>query len=110
MKGTDAGNISADPDRLARAVTRIEDRYSLPRTARARLLADVGITHCEAGRVVDGLPYLLRGLALDPTRGRVALAVALAAAGGAVGRPGLFDAGMTLFYRLERAVLELRGA
>lgn len=108
-KGTNGENISADPERLARAVARIDDRYALPRVARARFLADAGVTYCEAGRLDDGLPYLLRSLTLNPTRGRVALALALASVGDAAGRPELFDAGMNWFYRAERAVASRRG-
>ncbi|MFC7157372.1 glycosyltransferase family 2 protein [Halomarina halobia] len=104
VKGTDGGNISAEPDRLARAFERIDRRHDLTADARARFLADVGITHCEARRVGDGLPYLFRSLRLDPARPKVALALALALTGALTGSATPFVTGMNGIYGLERAV------
>ncbi|WP_254546551.1 glycosyltransferase family 2 protein [Halomarina pelagica] len=104
VKGTGQGNISAEPDRLARAFDRLDRRYDLPRTARARFLADVGMTHCEAGRIDEGIPHLIRSLRLDPTRAKVAIALALALAASVAGTATPFTGGMDRVYGIERSL------
>jgi glycosyltransferase involved in cell wall biosynthesis len=96
-RGTETGNVSADPDRLARAVERIFDRYDLPAEARAQFLADAGTTYCEAGRLAEGRPYLRRALELD-VRPNAAAALALSLSGS----PRVFDAGMDAVYGVEQ--------
>lgn len=98
VKGTDGTSISADPDRLAAAFRRLDRRYELPRTARAQFLADVGITHCEAGRLASGRSYIVRSLRLDPGRPKIVAALAFSL----TGSPALFDAAMEGVYGAER--------
>ena len=100
VKGTGEDSLSGDPERLAEAVDRLDERYDLPAATRARLLADVGITHCEAGRLADARPYLRRALAADPSRGKAAVALAFAVAGSQTA----FDAGMGALYDAERTL------
>ena len=101
-KGTGADNVSADPDRLARALDRLFEKHDLPAEARARFLADAGKTYCEAGRLAAGRPYLRRALALD-VRPNAAAALALSLPGSR----RLFDAGMTGVYAVERRLAEV---
>ncbi|NEU56556.1 glycosyltransferase family A protein [Halorussus sp. MSC15.2] len=97
LKGTEAGNVSADPDRLARSVERLFEVHDLPDEARARLLADAGTTYCEAGRLAEGRPYLRRALGLDfRPNAAAALALSLSAS------PRAFDAGMGAVYGVEQ--------
>ena len=97
LKGTDADNVSGDPDRLARAVERLFDEHDLPAEARARLLADAGRTYCEAGRLAEGRPYLRAALQLD-FRPNAAVALALSLSGS----PRVFDAGMDAVYAAQQ--------
>lgn len=97
LKGT-GENISADPDRLASAFRRLDRRYDLPRTARTQFLADVGITHFEAGRLAEGRPYVVRSLRLDPRQPKAVAALALSLAGSG----DLFDGAMARVYGAER--------
>lgn len=101
VKGTETGNVSADPDRLAAAVDRIFDHHDLPTEARAQFLADAGKTYCEAGRLDEGRPYLLRALALD-FRSNAAAALALSLSGSS----RLFDAGMAAVYGAEQRLAD----
>ncbi|WP_408957585.1 glycosyltransferase family 2 protein [Natrinema sp. 74] len=107
-KGEPGDNVSADPDRLVAAIERLEAKYDLPDGTRARLLADAGATHCEAGRVDDGRRYLERAIRLDPTRGNAIAAYLLALTGSSAA----YDAGMGGVYalqqRLERALARVR--
>lgn len=96
-KGTTGDNVSADPDRLARAVEQVFAKHDLPAGARARFLADAGTTYCEAGRLAEGRPYLRRALELDVRPNAVA-ALALSLPGSA----RLFDVGMAAVYGAER--------
>lgn len=97
LKGTRAENVSADPDRLARAVERLLDARDLPAEARAQFLADAGKTYCEAGRLAEGRPYLRRALELDfRTNAAAALALSLSRSS------QVFDAGMSAVYATER--------
>ena len=104
VKGTDGGNISAEPDRLRRAFERLDDRYDLPPAARAQFLADVGVTACEAGRLAMGRRYLLRSLRENPTEPKVVAALLFSLPGS----PPLFDIAMRGVYGVERTVLALR--
>ncbi|MFC4550715.1 MULTISPECIES: glycosyltransferase family 2 protein [Halorussus] len=103
-KGTDTANVSADPDRLARAVRRIFEKHDLPDAARAQFLADAGKTHCEAGRLADARPYLRRALALD-VRPLAAAAYALSL----TDSPAAYDAGMAAVNTVERRFSESTG-
>lgn len=98
VKGTTGDNVSADPDRLARAYRLLRREYDLPAETRAQLLADVGITCCEDGRLREGRPYLLRALRADPSR-PVAAAAFVA---GLTGSTGVFDAVVESAYAAER--------
>ncbi|QLG60423.1 glycosyltransferase family 2 protein [Halorarum salinum] len=97
-KGTNGDNVSADPDRLAAAFHALDRRYDLARSARVRLLADVGVTYFEAGRFAEGRPYAARSLALDVRRPKVAVALVLSL----TGSPTAFDSAMERVYGAER--------
>ncbi len=99
-KGTAGDNVSAQPDRLAAAVERLRSKHDLPDGTLARLLADVGVTYCEAGRLREGRAYVRRALRLDPRRPGTAAAYLLSLPGS----PAAFDAGMNAVYALERHV------
>ncbi|GAB3670254.1 glycosyltransferase family 2 protein [Halopiger thermotolerans] len=105
VKGEPGDNVSADPECLVTAIERLEAKYDLPRDTRARLLADAGATHCEAGRVAEGRPYLERAIRLDPTRGNAVAAYLLSLTGSETA----YDVGMGVLYavqqRLERALV-----
>jgi len=109
VKGEPGDNVSADPERLVAAIERLETKYDLPDDTRARLLADAGATHCEAGRVAEGRHYLERAIRLDPTRGNAVAAYLLSLTGSSAA----YDAGMGGVYalqqRLERALARARG-
>lgn len=98
LKGTGDDNVSADPDRLASAFRQLDRQYDLPRSARAQFLADVGITHFEAGRLAEGRPYVARSLRLDPRQPKAIAAVALLL----TGSPDVFDGAMERIYGVER--------
>ena len=99
-KGGEGDGISADGDRLAEAVAVLADEYALPAATWAQLLADVGRTYCEGGRLTAGRPYLRQALRLDPTRYRAAAALLFAAPGS----PRAFDAATRAMYTAERLV------
>ncbi|WP_101297920.1 glycosyltransferase family 2 protein [Halegenticoccus soli] len=98
IKGTCGDNVSADPDALVAAVDRLEREYDLPRGTLARLLGDAGVTYCEAGRLDESRPYLLRSLRLNPAQPNTAAALLFSLANS----PGLFDALMGRLYAVER--------
>lgn len=98
VKGTAGDNVSAEPDRLATAVGRLREKHDLPDETLARLLADAGCTHCEAGRLSEGRTFLRRALARDPWRPDAIAALALSLPGS----PAAYDAGMGRFYALKR--------
>ena len=104
VKGTDGGNISAEPDRLRRAFERLDDRYDLPPTARAQFLADVGVTACESGQLAVGRRYLRRSLRVNPTEPKAVAALLFSLPGS----PPLFDIAMGGVYAAERTLLALR--
>lgn len=99
VKGTSGDNISADPDRLVRAIRRLRERYDLPAETEAQLFADAGVTHCEAGRLAEGRPYLRRALRRD-----VRLNTAAALLFSLTGSPAAFDALMGGLYAVEGAL------
>lgn len=105
-KGTDGDNASADPDRLAEAIRSLDGQYDLPPSARGQFLADVGITHFEAGRFATGRSYIYRALQADPRRAKAAIALVLATADS----PTLFDVGMGAVYQTERYLAHVREA
>lgn len=109
VKGESGDNVSADPDRLLTAIERLEATYDLPADTRARLLADAGATHCEAGRVADGRDYLERAIRLDPTRFNAVAAYLLSLTGSSTA----YDVGIGGVYaaqqRLERMLARARG-
>ena len=94
----DGDGISADGDRLADAVSVLADEYALPAATWAQLLADVGRTYCEEGRLAAGRPYLRQALRLDPTRYRAAAALLFSAPGST----RAFDAATRATYAAER--------
>jgi glycosyltransferase involved in cell wall biosynthesis len=103
-KGTSGDNISADPDRLARAARRLTTRYELPAQTRGRLWADVGRTHVEAGRVAEAHPFLERSLAADRRQPKTWLALAATRAGSR----RAYEAAMRASYALERGWARLQ--
>jgi glycosyltransferase involved in cell wall biosynthesis len=100
VKGTAGDNISADGDRLAEAVSVLADEYAFPASTWAQLVADVGRTYCEGGRLAAGRPYLRQALRLDPTRHRAAAALLCSLSGS----PRAFDAAMDAVYAVERGI------
>lgn len=100
-KGDAGDGISADGDRLAEAVSVLADEYALPAATWAQLLADVGRTYCEEGRLTSGRPYLRQALRLDPTRYRAAVALLVST----IGSPRAFDAAATAMYAVERRLV-----
>jgi len=100
VKGTGGDNISAEPERLATAVERLEAKHDLPVETRARLWNDVGVTHCEAGALREARPHLRRALRIDPVQPNAVAALALSYGGST----RLFDAAMGRVYALERFV------
>ncbi|MFC6824406.1 glycosyltransferase family 2 protein [Halopelagius fulvigenes] len=98
VKGESGDNISADGDNLAEAVSVLAEEYELPAATWAQLLADVGRTYCESGRLDAGRPYLRQALRLDPTRYHAAAALLFSAPGS----PRAFDAAMEAVYAVER--------
>ena len=100
-KGDAGDGISADGDRLAEAVAVLADEYALPAATWAQLLADVGRTYCEEGRLAAGRPYLRQTLRLDPTRHYAATALLFSA----FGSPRAFDAATRAMYAAERLVV-----
>lgn len=98
VKGTAGDNISAEPDRLVDAVARIQTKHDLPDETLARLLADVGVTLCEAGRFREGRTHLRRALRRSPWRPNAVAAYLLSLPGSSAA----FDAGMDRVYDLER--------
>jgi len=104
VKGTGGNNISAESARLATAVERLENKYDLPAETRARLWNDVGVTHCEAGKLQEARPHLRRALRIDPVQPNAVAALVLS-----YGRSTrLFDAVMEQVYAVERAADRLR--
>lgn len=98
VKGKTSDSISADGDRLAEAVSVLADEYELPAKTWAQLLADVGRTYCESGRLAAGRPYLRQALRLDPTRYHAAAALVFSLPGSSRG----FDSAMEAVYAVER--------
>ena len=98
VKGGADDSLSADGDSLAEAVSVLADEYELPSATWARLLADVGRTYCEGGRLAAGRPYLRQALRLDPTRYHAAAALAFSL----LGSPRAFDAAMGAVYAVEQ--------
>lgn len=98
VKGTGGDNTSADPDRLAAAIRHLGREYDLPDGTWARLLADAGVTYCEAGRFREGRPYLRRSLRHDPYQANTAAALCLSLSGSSA----VFDALMDRVYMAER--------
>lgn len=97
VKGSAGDNLSTDPDRLVTAVHRLRTKYALPDRTLARLLADAGVTACEAGQFDRGQTYLRAALQRDPRRPKAVAALLLSLPGSAV----VFDAGMDCIYALE---------
>lgn len=104
-KGSAGDNVSADPDRLADAVSRLERVYDLPDETLARLFADAGVTYCEAGDLESGRPYLRAALRHDRRQANAAVALLLAS----FGSPALFDRGMDGFFAGKRLAARLPG-
>lgn len=104
VKGTSGDNVSADPDRLARAIRRIRSKHDLPSETLAQFYADLGVTTCEAGRLQEARQYLLRSLRFDPRQFNTAVALLLSLSGS----PRLFDVLMERVYAAERQVAALR--
>lgn len=98
VKGSGDDNVSADPDRLLSAYRLLDREYDLPDETRARLLADVGVTACEAGRLREGRRHLTRALRLDPARPTAVAALA----GALTGSEATFDALMERVYDARR--------
>lgn len=105
IKGTSGDNISADPDRLVSAYRLLRREYDLPAGTRAQMLADAGVTSCEAGRLREGRQYLLGALQLDPNRPTAAAALAAALTGSSA----TFDAIMARVYDIKRWLGEATG-
>ena len=97
-KGTAGDNASAEPDRLVDAVGRLREKHDLPDGTLARLLADAGVTLCEAGRLREARPYLRRALELNPRQPTTLAAYLLSLPGS----PTAFDAGIERVYDLKR--------
>lgn len=104
-KGTTGDNVSADPDRLVSAYRLLRREYDLPATTRAQLLADVGVTCCEAGRLREGRRHLWSALRLDPYRPTAAAALAAALSGS----DDTFDAVMDRVYDAKRRLARTTG-
>lgn len=98
VKGTAGDNISADPDRLVAAIRRLTARYALPRETIGRLLADAGVTYCEAGNLHRGRSYLLNALRHNPRQPNAIAALGLSL----LGSPIVFNTAMERVYALHR--------
>lgn len=99
LKGMTGDNVSADPDRLVDAIRRLRARDDLPDETLGRLLADAGVTCCEAGELRRGRRYLWRALQLHPDQPNAMAALALSL----TASTSVFDAAMDRLYALERA-------
>lgn len=104
VKGTAGDNVSADPDRIREAYATVEREHDLPEEARAQFLADVGKTYCEAGRLEEGRPFLVRSLRTHPRRD-----AALSLLFSLPGSPATFDALKRRADAVERTVARVRG-